>query len=447
MLTVIQNDANGAPHRHTCVVRKVGTFDADGPNMRGADEVRQNNAQPAQGVDGYNIPSLLGMATGAPYLHNGAAGTLEELLSDTFKSTSRPATRCSRRPPQELADLIAFVQSIDEDTMPIPVPDNQRFCPGHLTPAMYGFRSYISVPIVLPDGSFFGTLCAIDPVPARLNTPEVRGMFTAFAELIALHLDARRRLDATEASLMNERRTAELREQFIAVLGHDLRNPLAAISGGLTVLRHTQAADNVARVLSMMQRSVEQMTGLIDNVLDFARGRMGGGLDVARREEPLRPLLMQVIEELRGARPDRRIVADIDLPRPVRCDRVRIGQLVSNLIANALTHGDPRTPVRVTAAIVDELFELTVANAGEPIPAAMLAGLFEPFVRASARPSQQGLGLGLYIASEIARAHGGLVTAASNAGETRFTFRMPVDGGERQVSSRTQAANTSPRSP
>lgn len=326
------------------------------------------------------------------------------------------------------------------------VAADEVYC-GHLTPAMYGFRSYISVPIVLPDGSFFGTLCAIDPVPARLNTPEVRGMFTAFAELIALHLDARRRLDATEASLMNERRTAELREQFIAVLGHDLRNPLAAISGGLTVLRHTQAADNVARVLSMMQRSVEQMTGLIDNVLDFARGRMGGGLDVARREEPLRPLLMQVIEELRGARPDRRIVADIDLPRPVRCDRVRIGQLVSNLIANALTHGDPRTPVRVTAVIVDELFELTVANAGEPIPAAMLAGLFEPFVRASARPSQQGLGLGLYIASEIARAHGGLVTAASNAGETRFTFRMPVDGGERQVSSRTQAANTSPRSP
>ena len=135
MLTVIQNDANGAPHRHTCVVRKVGTFDADGPNNRGADEVRQNNAQPAQGVDGYNIPSLLGMATGAPYLHNGAAGTLEELLSDTFKPHLQAGNQVFAPTPTELADLIAFIQSIDEDTMPIPVPDNQRFCPkGYVPP-------------------------------------------------------------------------------------------------------------------------------------------------------------------------------------------------------------------------------------------------------------------------------------------------------------------------
>lgn len=301
------------------------------------------------------------------------------------------------------------------------------FC-DHATPAMYGFRSYISVPIVLPGGEFFGTLCAIDPVPARLDTPEVRGMFKAFAELIGLHIDAQRRLDATEASLTTERRTAELREQFIAVLGHDLRNPLAAISGGVSILRHTQGGDMTTRVLGMMQRSVEQMTGLIDNVLDFARGRLGGGLDVEPCEVELQPLLVHVIDELRGARPDRTIVAEFDLKRPVRCDRVRIGQLVSNLIANALTHGDPQAPVRVTAAIVDDVFELSVANAGAPIPAPMLARLFEPFVRASARPSLQGLGLGLYIASEIARAHGGSVTAVSNVEETRFTFRMPVRG-------------------
>jgi len=307
------------------------------------------------------------------------------------------------------------------------VATDPAFC-GHATPMMYGFRSYISVPIVLPDGTFFGTLCAIDPVPARLDTPEVRGMFRAFAELIGLHVDAQRKLDASEASLTSERRTAELREQFIAVLGHDLRNPLAAISGGVSVLRHTQVGDMVTRVLGMMQRSVEQMTGLIDNVLDFARGRLGGGLHVESCEVELQPLLVHVIDELRGARPDRTIVAEFDLSRPVRCDRVRIGQLVSNLIANGLTHGDPQAPVRVTAAIVDDVFELSVANAGAPIPAAMLARLFEPFVRASARPNLQGLGLGLYIASEIARAHGGSVTAVSNAEETRFTFRMPVRG-------------------
>ena len=110
------------------------------------------------------------------------------------------------------------------------------FC-GHHTPAKYGFQSYISMPIILADGSFFGTLCAIDPRPARLNTPQTVGMFKLFAELIATHLDAANRLAASEARLLGERETSELREQFIAVLGHDLRNPLASIARG------NQAAD------------------------------------------------------------------------------------------------------------------------------------------------------------------------------------------------------------
>jgi GAF domain-containing protein len=90
---------------------------------------------------------------------------------------------------------------------------------------MYRFQSYISMPIFLKDGMFFGTLCAIDPRPARLKNPETIGMFKLFAELIAFHLDAADRLATSEASLSGERQTAELREQFIAVLGHDLRNP------------------------------------------------------------------------------------------------------------------------------------------------------------------------------------------------------------------------------
>jgi GAF domain-containing protein len=107
----------------------------------------------------------------------------------------------------------------------------------HPTPAMYGFQSYISVPITLKDGSFFGTLCAIDPKPRRLKTPEILGMFRLFADLIAFHLDAVEKVSSAEAALFDARRTAELREQFIAVLGHDLRNPLAAIDGGARLLR------------------------------------------------------------------------------------------------------------------------------------------------------------------------------------------------------------------
>jgi GAF domain-containing protein len=102
------------------------------------------------------------------------------------------------------------------------VTEDVNFC-HHPTPKMYGFQSYISVPIFRPDGRFFGTLCAIDPRPARLNTPETVGMFRLFADLIAFHLDAQERLRLSETALLDERQTAQLREQFFAVLGHDLQ--------------------------------------------------------------------------------------------------------------------------------------------------------------------------------------------------------------------------------
>src|ERR1700682_3847725 len=100
---------------------------------------------------------------------------------------------------------------------------DEVFC-GHPTPAMYGFQSYIPLPIKFVDGTFFGTLCAIDPRPARLKNPQTVGMFKLFAELIASQLDSAAKLAASEAILLNERQVSELREQFIAVLGHDLRN-------------------------------------------------------------------------------------------------------------------------------------------------------------------------------------------------------------------------------
>lgn len=295
----------------------------------------------------------------------------------------------------------------------------------HRTPARYGFQSYISAPIVLPDGRFFGTLCALDPRPARLRTPEVTGMFRLFAELIAFHLDTHRRMSESDAALVDERETAKLRDQFIAVLGHDLRNPLAAISSGTRLLLSRGPDAFSVQIIGMMQASVTRMTGLIENVLDFARGRLGGGIALTRRaDEPLAPLLEQVLAEMRAAHPDRVMEAAIDLPGRLHGDARRIAQLFSNLLSNALTHGAEDTPVRARARIAGGRLELSVANAGTPIPEEKRARLFQPFFRDSA--TEGGLGLGLYIASEIARAHDGAIDVRSTPEETVFTFRMPV---------------------
>ncbi|WP_421990810.1 GAF domain-containing sensor histidine kinase [Roseococcus sp.] len=295
----------------------------------------------------------------------------------------------------------------------------------HHTPRLYGFQSYISMPITLADGTFFGTLCAIDPRPNRLKTPEVIGMFKLFAELIAFHLDAHRRVAETAAALADERETAQEREEFIAVLGHDLRNPLAAIASGSRLLLSREPDAVSVQIIDMMQSSITRMTGLIDNVLDFARGRLSGGISLAPQPaEPLAPLLNQVVAELRTAEPEREISATIDLPEGLRCDTRRVAQLFSNLLGNALSHGAQDGPVRALARIAQDQLEISVANAGLEIPAEKLERLFQPFSRGDT--NEKGLGLGLYIAAEIARAHDGTIEARSSAEETVFTFRMPA---------------------
>ena len=132
----------------------------------------------------------------------------------------------------------------------------------------------------------------------------------------------------------------------------------------------------------------------------------------------------QVIGELRDVS-DAPIEAEIALLHPVNCDPKRIAQVASNLIANALKHGAPNRPVRVRASTNESGLELAVSNQGEPIDPVVIRQLFLPFFRGNGRSSNEGLGLGLYIASEIARAHGGNLVVASSNDETRFALHIP----------------------
>lgn len=293
----------------------------------------------------------------------------------------------------------------------------------HHTPKIYGLKSYISFPIILSDGRFFGTLCAIDTRPAKVKNPLVMGTFQLFAELIGQHLDAGDRLRETQASLERERELAELREQFIAVLGHDLRNPIAALEAGTTRLLKEGWTSRSPVVLQLMKNSITRMSVLVSNVLDLTRARMGDGLQLEIRKAPLSETLSNVIEELRLSHPDRTIVALHAFHHTVDADHNRLAQLFSNLIANALTHGAKDQPVRIEGALEAGHLQVSVINAGDPIPSHQIDKLFMPFRRGSS--SSQGLGLGLFIASQVAEAHGGTLSVTSDETETRFIFRMP----------------------
>jgi sigma-B regulation protein RsbU (phosphoserine phosphatase) len=233
-------------------------------------------------------------------------------------------------------------------------------------------------------------------------------------------------LAAAAAALDQERHVAEMREQFVAVLGHDLRNPLAAIIAGLALVERDPASARAATVLGMMKQSTARMRELIDNTLDFARTRLGGGL-VLQRGTPmfLAPVLEQVVAEVRASHPGHRIHTALELGQPVPCDRDRIGQMVSNLLSNAVLHGDGAKPILVAGHVRDGHLVISVVNGGEPIPPGILDRLFQPFAP-GANLERQGLGLGLYIAAEIARAHGGSLRVASTPEQTRFTFEMPL---------------------
>ncbi|RZN19625.1 ATP-binding protein [Bradyrhizobium sp. Leo121] len=246
-------------------------------------------------------------------------------------------------------------------------------------------------------------------------------------ELLRAREAARTGERSAEVNLQREHDTSELREQFIAVLGHDLRNPLASISAGVRILDRTVQTEKERQVIAMMQTTVMRMAGLIDDVLDLARGRLGGGIGLNLDfGKPLEPVLMGVVDELRLASPGRIIQAEFNIERPVNCDGQRLGQMLSNLVGNAITHGSSSKPVIVHAETRERVFELWVSNAGQPIPQAAMDKLFEPFFRGNAHASRQGLGLGLYIASQIAKAHGGELTVSSTSEETKFTFTMPL---------------------
>lgn len=297
----------------------------------------------------------------------------------------------------------------------------------HPTPKMYGFKSYISIPLHRADGEFFGTLCGLDPRPTDVSNAKTQSLMRHFIDMISQQLEAEQRYDENTLALADERKTAELREQFIAVLGHDLRTPLSAILTGTSILLTGSLDARQRSVILSMQRSGQRISRLVDDVLDFARGRLGERivLDVVATST-LQNDLQQVVDELRGAHAHRRIDWKLTPLGTIVCSPDRISQLLSNLLTNALHYSPVDTPVSVEARISNSEFVLTVTNQGPPIPPETLSHLFQPYWRAASKTPDGGLGLGLYIATEIAHAHKGRLNVSSVNEAIVFTFTMLV---------------------
>ncbi len=249
------------------------------------------------------------------------------------------------------------------------------------------------------------------------------------------HIEERQRaLAAEEAAIAERGRVQEFQERFIAILGHDLRNPLAAINLGADLLRHQAANEpGVTRVVDRIQSSSRRMSRMIEQILDLTRSRLGGGIAVVRKPMELHSMLTAIVDEMRAAHPGRRIELACATPIEGMWDRDRLEQVFSNLVGNALQHGAGDTPVAIEAHLDGEVAHVDVHNHGKPIPDPICASLFNPFRRGerdSRTKETQGLGLGLYISREIVLVHGGDLQVHSTASEgTTFRVTLHRDKG------------------
>ena len=296
----------------------------------------------------------------------------------------------------------------------------------HPIAAQFGIVSYASIPIFRSNGSFFGTLCAIDTEPRDVKHPRVVAMLEMFADIIGRSLETEERLEAQERLVEHERQMAAVQEEFVAVLGHDLRNSVAALNAGVRQLDKEPLSDKARKILPLMGTSIHRMSELIDNIMLHAKSRLGGGIRIsATPDAGLEDALNHVVEEVRAAAPDHKITVDLDFDRPVSCDAARVAQAVSNLLSNAVRYADDGNEVTVRGRVSEAEAVISVANRGAPIPESLKQKLFQPYQRGD-QTKGEGLGLGLHIASSIAVAHSGQIDVTCDDGLTTFAFRLPL---------------------
>ncbi|MBC7975450.1 MAG: PAS domain S-box protein, partial [Myxococcales bacterium] len=236
----------------------------------------------------------------------------------------------------------------------------------------------------------------------------------------------RRRDAERDQQITDLTRTVRLNDMFAGILGHDLRGPLSTIVMASQLLLGSVDDPKGVRTIQRVLNSADRMQRMIDQLLDFARARVDGGIELERRTIDVADLARDATEELRFAHPEWKLELDVQGNLRGDYDTARLAQVFSNLIGNAAQHGSPDVPLRITLDGRDPAaIQVAIENRGM-IPPETLASLFSP-VRGSHQKGtrSRGLGLGLFITEHIVRAHGGKIAATSVEGTTTFRFHLP----------------------
>jgi signal transduction histidine kinase len=373
------------------------------------------------------------------------------------------------KPGDELEIKTTICNEIRQSEMAVTIDhvdeDSQFY--DHHTPKQYGFQSYISVPIIRRDGSFFGTLCAIDPEPNIVSTPSVTGMFALFADLISFHLDALQATKDTKLKLEKEKafkkalkkevkdRTAELVEKnkslvllnkeleaFAYISSHDLQEPLRKIQTISSIILQTENENLSGKgkdYFKRMQDAAKRMQTLINDLLAYSRTNISEGIfESTDLEMLLNEVLFDLNDEIKttGAKLN---IGNIGTATVIP---FQFRQLLYNMVGNALKFKSKNRPLQInirnsieTGAVIGlsklnpdaEYYHITIADNGIGFEPQYSDKIFEVFQRLHDRTHFEGTGIGLAIVKKIMDNHHGLIKATGKLDQgATFDIYIPV---------------------
>ncbi len=320
---------------------------------------------------------------------------------------------------RELLTGLAARLEAEADTRFVPFAENPALMPwGHDVPlasviAEYGILRRVIVTRYFEDHGDIKNVVQLDGA-IDIVIGEAIDSYTDARDARVLEVAMRARVAAAAAGSQ---------ELSVAILGHDLRNPLNAILMGARLLETSSRLDEEdRRILARLTGSAGRMSRMIRDVVDLAAARQGGGLIVHPLHDDLGSITRQAVDEIALAHPRRAIALELDGDLRGRFDRDRMLQALSNLIGNAVAHG--QDPIEVSAVSDATHVRVSVSNAGKPIDPDLVPHLFEPFRRGHERRSD-GIGLGLYITAQVVSAHGGSLEVRSGPIATVFSVALP----------------------
>ena len=317
---------------------------------------------------------------------------------------------------------VTIYQAIRKGLSPIYIDDSDLCSVSQWTDILqkFGLKSYISYPIINKKDSIIGHLSLMNSEPVHFDQSKLEMLLPVCSDLIAIDFKTIIECRNTRRKLEQELNYSKNRELVLSSLAHDLNNPVSIVKVISQYLQGNIKDENQKSLLKKIEETSFRMKGIIDDVLDFSSIGLDYGFIRVPDKQRMDSLIRQILTEFELLH-NRTLIANIKLPIDIPCDHHKMGRAFANLIGNAIKHGNPQQNIEINAFVQNDNFIFSVTNEISYPQSSDLTELFKPFVKGT---NSNGLGLGLFIANEIAKIHKGKIMV--NLEDNKITFNLMI---------------------